>query len=394
MPSFLSRFLRTPQEVKRSRAKPIMALFGAGHARHPARDGAGLAERGYRGNPIAFRCVRMIAEAAASLDLLFRIDGQETDDHPAAELIRRPNPRLNQRAFLEALYGHLLISGNAYLEQVSLAVEPGLAAPSELHVLRPDRMKLENGPSGWPEAYVYGTGSQAVRFPIREDGGSAILHIALFDPLDDVYGYPPLAAAAASLDLHNAATEWNRTLLENSARPSGALIYQAQGANMTDEQFDRLRLELEENFQGAANAGRPIVLEGGLDWKPLSLSPQDMDFAGSRNAAAREIALSIGVPPLLLGLPGDNTYSNYVEAHRAFWRETILPLARRTTEQIAHWLQPVFPGLEIGIDFDTIPALAEHREALWRSITAADFLTDDEKREALGYQPRGKEAAR
>ena len=59
-----------------------------------------------------------------------------------------------------------------------------------------------------------------------------------------------------------------------------------------------------------AQAGRPLLLEGGLDWKPLSLTPKDMDFIEAKNVAAREIALAIGVPPMLLGIPGDNTYSN------------------------------------------------------------------------------------
>ena len=87
---------------------------------------------------------------------------------------------------------------------------------------------------------------------------------------------------------------------------------------MTDDQFSRLKSELETSFQGARQAGRPLLLEGGLDWKPLSLTPKDMDFIEAKNVAAREIALAIGVPPMLLGIPGDNTYSNdpYDPAHR------------------------------------------------------------------------------
>ena len=72
------------------------------------------------------------------------------------------------------------------------------------------------------------------------------------------------------------------------------------------------------------------MLEGGLDWKPMGLTPKDMDFLEAKNAAAREIALAFGVPPMLLGIPGDNTYSNYQEANRAFYRLTVLPLLSRT----------------------------------------------------------------
>ena len=98
------------------------------------------------------------------------------------------------------------------------------------------------------------------------------------------------------------------------------------GANLTHEQHARLKEELESSFQGAANAGRPMVLEGGLDWKQMSLSPKEMEFIETKHVAAREIALAFGVPPMLLGIPGDNTFSNYAEANRTFWRQTVLPL--------------------------------------------------------------------
>ena len=89
---------------------------------------------------------------------------------------------------------------------------------------------------------------------------------------------------------------------------------------MADAQFERLKKELSDQYQGTANAGRPLLLEGGLDWKPMSLSPKDMDFMEAKHSAAREIALAFGVPPMLLAIPGDNTYSNYQEANRVFWR--------------------------------------------------------------------------
>jgi HK97 family phage portal protein len=121
----------------------------------------------------------------------------------------------------------------------------------------------------------------------------------LFHPLDDHYGFSPIEAAATAIDLHNQASKWNKALLDNAARPSGALVYSAREGRLSPEQFERLKAELQEGFQGAKNAGRPLLLEGGLDWKPLSLSPKDMDFIEAKHAAAREIALALGVPPML-----------------------------------------------------------------------------------------------
>jgi hypothetical protein len=226
-----------------------------------------------------------------------------------------------------------------------------------------------------------------VRFAMSETP-APILHLTLFNPLDDHYGMSPLEAAQASLDVHNAASAWNKALLDNAARPSGALVYSAAGGNLSDEQFERLKAELEAHYQGAANAGRPLLLEGGLDWKGLSLSPKDMDFVEAKHIAAREIALSFGVPPMLLGIPGDNTYSNYAEANRAFYRQTVVPLISRIAAALGNWLGESFGGnLRLAPDLDEVPALSIEREALWKRVGEASFLTDDEKRAAAGYEP-------
>ena len=136
--------------------------------------------------------------------------------------------------------------------------------------------------------------------------------------------------------------------MENAARPSGALVFNGADGQLTEEQFDRLKAELVQSHSGPGNAGRPLLLEGGLDWKPMALSPAEMDFTQARREAAREIALAFGVPPLLLGLPGDNTYANYREANEAFRRQTVTPLVAKTARALTTWLRPWFgEGLEI-----------------------------------------------
>ena len=136
---------------------------------------------------------------------------------------------------------------------------------------------------------------------------------------------------------------------------------------------------------GARNAGRPMLLEGGLDWKPMGFSPSDMEFQRTKEAAARDIALAFGVPPMLLGIPGEATYANYAEAHRAFFRLTVLPLATRVTAAISAWLES-YTGERVVVrpDLDQVPALSAERDAQWSRVAAADFLTRAEKRALLG----------
>jgi HK97 family phage portal protein len=210
----------------------------------------------------------------------------------------------------------------------------------------------------------------------------------LYHAAHDHYGMSPLEAAATAIDLHNTAARWNKALLDNSARPSGALVYTTRDGNLTTEQYERLKAELEQGFQGSVNAGRPLLLEGGLDWKSMSLSPKNMDFLEAKNAAAREIALALGVPPMLLGIPGENTYANMAEANRGFWRQTVIPLVGRTSKALSRWLAPAWdPELELRPDFDAVEALSPEREALWARLEKASFLTLNEKRAAAGYSP-------
>ena len=361
------------------------AVYLGGRAAWTPRDMSALARAGFQRNAVVHRAVRLVAEAAASIPLTLTCDGCGADAHPLLSLLAAPNPREAGTRFLESVYGHLMVSGNAYLEAARL---DGL--PRQLYALRPDRMQVVPGPDGWPSSYEYAVGARTVRYDQDGEGGPPILHLTLFHPLDDHYGLSPMEAAAVALDIHNAAGAWNKALLDNAARPSGALVFGgAAGGSLSDTQFDRLKTELEANYQGSGNAGRPLLLEGGLDWKPLSLSPKDMDFVEAKNAAAREIALAFGVPPLLLGLAGDNTHANYAEANRAFYRQTVIPLARRTGESLVQWLGPAWEGtLRLEPDLDAIEALAAERESLWRRVGDAAFLDDDERREAVGYGRR------
>ncbi|HEX8467062.1 MAG TPA: phage portal protein [Allosphingosinicella sp.] len=358
-------------------ARPLLhrAYSGAAGVGEWPRNYEAQVREAYLGNPVAQRAVRLVAESVAWAPVY------ATDGEAGAKASERALGLVSP-ALLDQAAAQTLLHGNAFV-QILLDAD---AAPAELFALRPERVTVEAGPGGWPEAYVYRAGEVKARIPARDAlGRPGLVHVKGLHPLDDHYGLGCLGSAAGAVAIHNSATRWNKALLDNAARPSGALSVEGGEGALAAEQYDRLREELELHFAGTANAGRPLLLEGGLKWQAMSLTPADMDFAGMKAAAAREIALAFGVPPMLLGLPGDSTYANYREANRALWRLTVLPLADKLLGAIAAALGAWWPGLKLKLDVDQVTALAEDRERLWAQVTAADFLSREEKREMLGF---------
>ena len=129
-----------PAEAKSSKAGPLISLHFVGRPGWTPRDYAGLAREGYTRNPIVYRCVRLISEAASSVPWLLYQGRHELNRHPLLDLLASPNPRQSGAEFLEELYGHLLVSGNAYIEAVAVG-----NAVRELYCLRPDRVKAALG---------------------------------------------------------------------------------------------------------------------------------------------------------------------------------------------------------------------------------------------------------
>ncbi|WP_374706549.1 phage portal protein [Jannaschia sp. AI_61] len=366
-----------PEAAKASATGRVVAWGTAGRSVWSPRDTGSMVRTGFTGNPVGFRAVKLIAEAAAAVPLVCGDGMARFEVHPVVDLLARPNGAQGRAEWFEALFGQLMLSGDAFVEAVGAE---GL--PLELHVLRSDRMSVVPGADGWPVAYDYAVGGRKHRFKVGEV--SPICHVRMFHPQDDHYGLSPMQAAASAIDVHNAASKWSKGLLDNAARPSGAIVHQGE-PGLSPDQFDRLSAELEANHQGARNAGRPMLLEGGLDWKPMGFSPSDMEFQKTKEAAAREIATAFGVPPMMLGIPGDATYANYVEANRAFYRLTVLPLVGKVVEALSHWLsQHGQEPMRIEPDRDRVPALQAERDAEWARIASADFLTNDEKRRMLG----------
>lgn len=385
-------------ERKDSAVGPMIALKRVGRAIWTPRNYRGFAREGYIQNVIAYRAIRMIAENVAAVldDAIIYENGEEMADHPLKAVLARPNPWQSGTELIDALVSYFKLHGDGFLEAVMLDGEL-----RELYALRPDRMKPIAGRRGYPQAWQYsvdGNTKHLFDMDLMPGEQLPIMHLREFHPLDDWMGLPPVEPAAFSIDVFNSAGNYNKALLDNSASPSGALVYERAGEDddgtLTDDQFTRLKKELEDRYSGPKNAGRPMLLEGGLKWQAMGMSPKELEFVTGKREAAREIALAFGVPPMLLGIPGDNTYSNYQEARLALYEDTVLPLASKICTAITNWMEPSYEGASVDYDEDRIPALVTRREKTWDRVASADFITTDEKREATGYGPYEPDASK
>jgi HK97 family phage portal protein len=405
-------------------------LYSVGKAVWSNKSYQDFSQNAYIQNVIAHRAVNMITQAAVSVPfrLYQKIDGQKhlIKDHPLLDLLAKPNPTQSGKELLEAIYIFRQIAGNAYLLTVDKSAKDRFHYPEpstifggflqdnipeqifpqeayeekspsyELYSLRPDRIAVIAGENFLPMGYSYTVDGKITNYYLDQDSGfSPILHIKNFHPLSDWYGLSSIEAAAYSLDQHNQASIWNQALLQNGGRPSGAIIVkdsEGKPANLSEDQFIRLKKMMAETVEGPENAGKPLLLEGGLEWKEMSFSPKDMEYLQAKNNSAREIALAFGVPSQLLGIPGDNTYSNLSEARIALWEQTVIPLVENTLDHFNRGIVSRFGSdLELQYDLEGVSALSHRVESVWKRMESSSFVTLDEKREAVGLSPAKKD---
>ena len=372
----------------------MMGYFGVGTEETKVYTYQQLAKEGYLKNAIVYRCVNEISKGASAVPLLLKNGDEIVEQHPLIDLLNRPNPLQSYSEFFNSLFGYVLLGGNAYI----LKVGSDMGTPQELHQLRPDRMVIKGSGNPIPDRYEYVVNGRVQKtYKVDQvNGYSEVKHVKLWNPLDDYYGLSPMSAAAVEVDQFNMSSKHNVNLLQNGARPSGAVIFKPQddagfAANLSESQRQQLLTDLNNRFSGAGNAGRPMLLEGDFDWKEMGLTPKDMDFHRLKNMAATDIALCFGVPSQLVGVPDAQTYANVSEARLALYEETIIPHLRKIQSDLNEWLVPLYDDrLKLEFDIDSIPALSERKRKTYENVTSAvreGIMTRNEAREQIGLSP-------
>jgi len=351
------------------------------------------AKEGYQQNAIVYRCVNEIAQGAASIDFKVFQGDIELERHPLIDLLKRPNPLQAGNEYFQSLYSFLLLSGNSYAINSTAG-----GVPSELHLLRPDRVEIIPSNNAIPKGYNYKLNGKVVNTYEADPftGQSDVKHFKFWNPLDDYLGLSPLMAASIDVDQHNLIAKHNIALLVNGARPSGAVVFKPQDTSgnammLSDIQRKQIQDDLNRRMSGTNNSGKPMLLEGDFDWKEMGMSPRDMDFLQNKHMAAKDIALCFGIPSQLIGIPDSQTYANVQEARLALYEETIIPLAMRVCSDLNEWLAPSFgDDIKIQYDIDSIPAMTERRRRVYENVTSAvreGIISRNEARERLGLSP-------
>jgi HK97 family phage portal protein len=371
--------------------RAILMLFGNNPA-WTKKDFAKLTEAGFMNCITVYACVSLIARLVARLPWVLnkkpmsssgpKAKIERIEEHDLLNLVKKPNPREGQAAFIENVMSYYLISGNSYIERVGPKVGP----PKELYCLRPDRMKVIPGSqANLVAGYKYEVGGQKVLFNDQQ-----ILHMKTFHPLDDWYGLSPLEVAAKAIDISNMALTWNAKLLENDMRPPGAMSTEQA---LEDEQYERLKKEIKEKLQGYQNAGEPLLLEAGLKWENFAITPKDADWLNSDRMNDRRICRVYNISPELVGDAENKTYSNYQEARKALYLETILVHGGYLRDELNNWLTPAWETerLYLDIDRDQIEEIREEMAKIYDWMERAWWLSINERRVACGKDEIGPE---
>lgn len=387
----IGRFFSRPQQIEVKQAPQVyMSNSSPFHGRKDTfRD---YAKEGYSYNAIVYRCVNEIAQGAATIPFKIKQGDKEIDNHPLSSLLARPNPLQAGVEYFHSLYSYLLLSGNSYA--LSILANNQI---TELHLLRPDRIEIDAGESAIPKGYKYKLNGKTSKYYEADPftGQSDIKHFKFFNPLDDFQGMSPMMASAIDVDQYNAISRHNINLLNNGARPSGAVVFKPKDTSgnmmtLSDSQRKQVQDDLRLKMQGTTNAGKPLLLEGDFDWKEMGMSPKDMDFMQQKNSSAKDIALCFGVPSQLVGIPDAQTYANIQEARLSLYEETIIPLAKRIESDLNEWLSPSFgEDIYICYDFEAIPAMGERRKKIYENVSMAveqGIISRNEARSRLGLE--------
>ena len=346
-----------------------------------------MVKYGWRRNELIFACITKTANTTSQvkLQVIRQRNGEQVVDHPMKRLIESPIPYMSEADFWSAIILYQKLAGRAVFEKERS--QSGHVV--RLWPLRPDWLRPLPSSKNVIRGYLYEPpGLEPV--PLDPED---VLDFKLFDPINTYHGYPPVAVAARVGDMDNAVTDYLKIFFEKGGTPPG-LLKTVQKLN--DTAVGDIRRRWRERYGGAEHWLEPAVLDSDAEYQRIGLSFDEMGFdvLDARNEA--RICAVLDVPPILVGAKiglDRATYSNYAEARRAWWQDSLIPLYVNLNDTIANQLVPEFgDDITTDWDFSEVPALQEDRDSRWKRATEAlraGGITVNEFYAEVGLPDRG-----
>lgn len=355
---FIDRLKLFRMQLKQSRAFGVIFTVLRPASWAP-RNYEAFSKEAYEQVAWVYACINAIATSVASVKWNLYEKTRDNkpvmiNEHPLIRLINRPNKFMTRYEFFEAWAGYLAISGNSYWELAGLNQQQ----PTELYALRPDKIEIIPDSKNFIGGYKYIEGAQSVIYNTDE-----IIHYKFFSPTNYLYGLSPIQVAAKIVDTENAMVELNKKLIDNGLKPEGAFVTDGK---LSEESFRRLKEQIRVEYFDTTQRGTPMLLESGLKWQQIGISGKDMEFLSLKKMNRVDICSVFDVPPEIIGDKEHATYSNYQEARKSFWEETIIPrYLDRLKEKMNNELVPRY-GDRLVLDYDlsNIPAMRENYNQL------------------------------
>lgn len=345
---------------------------GSGFSTYPSQIRAG-----YCDNPYIARCVDLIADTVASLEpIVYDVEGNEVQEPRLKALLTKPNTLDSWESFAFENVADLVLNGNSF----SFAVVT-IRGVEEVWPIAPDHVSAETtGDTMNPvRMWTVSNGTGAIRVPPER-----MVHAHRKLDVDGVFGISPLKPAGRSIRQQTSARKWNQALMDNGAKPSTIIM---DPHTMTRGQFEEFVARLRGDHAGENNAGKAMVLDGGKTVAAAGFNARDMDYATGVTTSGREIAIALGVPPELVGDSANKTYANAAEANKEFALHTVVPYANRFYGALSAKVCPVYGVARIGFDASQIDGMRGDEAAMMAALQASTFLTVNEKRQRLGFEP-------
>ena len=286
-----------------------------------------------------YSCVRILSEAVAGLPLhLYQYTDnggkEKAVEHPLYFLLHdEPNPEMTSFVFRETLMTHLLLWGNAYAQ----IIRNGKGEIMALYPLMPDRMTVDRDEKGrlYYEYMVSSDDAPTMKGSTVKLPPSEVLHIPGLG-FDGLVGYSPIAMAKNAIGMAIACEEYGAKFFANGAQPSGVLEHPG-----TIKDPSRVRESWTQTFGGSQNANKVAVLEEGMKYTPISISPEQAQFLETRKFQINEIARIFRVPPHMVGDLEKSSFSNIEQQSLEFVKYTLDPWVSRWEQSIVRSLLTV-----------------------------------------------------